>query len=104
MIAENIVFNYLYKKYWQTLGFYRGEDSEIDFVYIDKEKTYLMQVTYTDEINNREELALIKNQDKFTNPKNIIITKNTYEEKSFKAKDGKNIKIKYIPLWYLLLC
>ncbi len=103
-VAENIVFNYLYKKYWQTIGFYRERDSEIDFVYISEDKTCLVQVTYTDEINKREELALLKNQDKFKNPKNMIITKSTYTEKSFKGKDGKNIKIRYIPLWCFLLC
>ncbi|MCL5985459.1 MAG: ATP-binding protein [Actinobacteria bacterium] len=98
VIAENIIFNYLNYKFGKTLGYYRDTNSEIDFIYFDEQSTYLTQVTFTDDINKRATAAIIRNQHKFTNPKNIIITKNIYEEKNI---DG--IRFSFIPLWYYLL-
>ena len=97
-MAENLVFNYLNENFRQTLGYYRDPKSEIDFIFLEQDKTILIQVTYTDDINGREEKSLLLNQNKFTNPRNYIITKDI-----FTVKDFSGVKINYIPMWYFLI-
>lgn len=97
-MAENLVYNYLSEYFKETLGYYRDAGSEIDFIFIYRNKTILLQVTFTDDIDKREEKALLLHQDKFKNPVNLIITKDTYSSRSF---DGTSIA--YVPLWYFLI-
>ena len=46
---------------------FRNIKSEIGFIFIMEDKTILMQVTYTNEIDKREEYLCLSNQDKFKN-------------------------------------
>lgn len=97
-IAENLVFNYLCEFFKETLGYFRDTKSEIDFVFIANDRTILLQVTFTNEIDKREEKSLLLNQDKFKSPKNLIITRDLYSVKSL-----GDVEILYVPLWYFLI-
>src|SRR3989344_3654463 len=93
-LAENLVFLDLRKKeeepyYWKNKG-------EVDFVIKNKDNSLTaINVSYTDEIEEREISSLIEFKKKFSKTKELVLlTKDT-------EKIEKNIK--YIPLWKWLL-
>ena len=93
-LAENLVCIELirreeYPYYWQNKG-------EVDFITKENNKLTAINVSYTDEINEREIKSLIEFKDKFKNKVKdlIIITKNLEKKES---------NINYIPLWKWLL-
>jgi uncharacterized protein len=93
-IAENSVFIQLKKQekeifYWKNKG-------EIDFIVKNKDQTLTaINVSYTNEIPEREINSLLEFKKKFKKTKELIIlTKDT---------EKKENEIKYIPLWKWLL-
>ncbi len=94
-LAENLVFIELKRRdkdvyYWKNKG-------EVDFIIKNKDQTLTaINVTYSDEINERELKALNEFKDGFKSKVKelIILTKDTEQK-----KDG----IKFIPLWKWLL-
>jgi len=99
-LAENLVFIELKRKeqevyYWQS-----ERKEEVDFIIKNKDNTITaINVTYVDEINEREISSLLKFQEKFKKTEEmIILTKET--EKTEKIEDKT---IKFIPLWKWLL-
>lgn len=99
-LAENLVFIELKRKeqevyYWQS-----ERKEEVDFIIKNKDNTITaINVTYVDEINEREISSLLKFQEKFKKTEEmIILTKET--EKTEKIE---NKTIKFIPLWKWLL-
>ena len=99
-LAENLVFIELKKReqevyYWQS-----ERKEEVDFIIKNKDNTLTaINVTYTDEIDDREIKALLKFKDKFKKTKDmIIITKD-----KDKTEDIEGKTIKFIPFWKWLL-
>jgi len=99
-LAENLVFIELKRReqevyYWQS-----ERKEEVDFIIKNKDNTLTaINVTYVDEINEREINSLLKFQEKFKKIEEmIILTKDT--EKTEKIE---NKTIKFIPLWKWLL-
>lgn len=93
-LAENTVFIELKRRnkepyYWKNKG-------EVDFIIKKKDQTITaINVTYTDEINEREIKSLIEFKEKFKKTNQLIIlTKNTEKQEK---------EIHYIPLWKWLL-
>jgi len=99
-LAENLVFIELKRKdkevyYWQS-----ERKEEVDFIVKNKDNSLTaINVSYTDEIEEREINALLKFKEKFKKTKDmIIITKNTEKQEKIENKT-----IKFIPLWKWLL-
>jgi len=102
-LAENLVFVELKGKkkdiyYWKNHG-------EVDFVVKNKDNSLsAINVSYTDEINEREINGLLEFKREFSKTKElIIITKNIQELKNTNKKDVELKDIKFIPLWKWLL-
>ncbi len=93
-LVENLVFLELKREnkdiyYWKNKG-------EVDFVLKEKDQSLTaMNVSYTDEIDEREEKALLEFKQSFKKTKQFIIITKEMEKKE------KNIK--FIPLWKWLL-
>jgi len=92
-LAENLVLIEL-KRRNKDVYFWKGK-KEVDFVIREEGKLTAINVTYTNEISNREKEGLLDFKEKYTKVNLIIITKEL--EKT--DEDG----IKYIPLWKWLL-
>lgn len=95
-LAENLVFVEL-KRSGSDIYYWRSKkDTEVDFVIKNKDNSLsAINVTYTDEISEREINPLSEFKKTFEKTKDLIVlTKNTEKE-----EDG----IKYIPLWKFLL-
>jgi len=95
-LAENLVFVELKRKdesvyYWKS-----AKQREVDFVIKNRDQSLTaINVTYSDEIEEREMKSLIEFKENFERTKKlIIITKDTEKE---------NKGIKFIPLWKWLL-
>ncbi len=93
-LAENIVFVGLKRRskdvyYWKNKG-------EVDFIIKDSDNALsAINVSYTDEIEERETKALLEFKKEFKKTKElVVITKNT---------EKKERGIKFIPLWKWLL-
>lgn len=93
-LAENLVFIELKRRenevyYWQGKG-------EVDFVVKNKDNSLTaINVTYTDDINDRETEALIEFKKDFRKTKELILLTRDTEKK----QQG----IRFIPLWKYLL-
>jgi len=93
-LAENLVFIELKRRgkeayYWQSKG-------EVDFVVKNRDNSLTaINVTYTDEINDRETKALLEFKKEFKKTKELILLTRDTE----KRQQG----IKFIPLWKWLL-
>ena len=92
-LAENLVLIEL-KRRNKDVFFWRGK-REVDFVVREESKLTAINVTYTNEISNREKEGLLDFKEKYTNVNLVIITKEL--EKT--GEDG----IEFIPLWKWLL-
>ena len=93
-LAENLVFIELKRRnqqpyYWKNKG-------EVDFVIKNKDQSLTaINITFTDEISEREIKSLLDFKDKFKKTsKLILITKNTEKQEK---------EISYVPLWKWLL-
>ncbi len=93
-LAENLVFIELKRRgkeayYWQSKG-------EVDFIVKNKDNSLTaINVTYADEINDRETKALIEFKKEFKKTKELILLTRDTE----KRQQG----IRFIPLWKYLL-
>lgn len=95
-LSENLVFFELNRRdkrayYWKSQN-----EREVDFIVKNKDQSLTaINVTYTDEIEDREIVSLLEFKEKFQKTKElIIITRNT---------EKKEKGIIYIPLWKWLL-
>ncbi|MEK7169103.1 MAG: ATP-binding protein [Patescibacteria group bacterium] len=93
--AENMVYIEL-KKQNPAIYYWKGK-REIDFVTMNPKLTFY-NVSYTNEINEREITGLIEGLKEFNADYGIILTKNYSDTKNI---DGK--KIEFIPLWLWLI-
>jgi len=95
-LAENLAFIKLKRKNKDIYYYKNPEQEEIDFVIKNKDQSLtIINVSYTDSINNRETKVLLEFKQKFKKTKELIIlTKNT---------EKKEKGIKFIPLWKYLL-
>ncbi|MBT5023439.1 ATP-binding protein [Candidatus Woesearchaeota archaeon] len=93
-LAENLVWIELNRR--EKDIYYWKEKGEVDFVIKNKDNSLVaINVSYTNEINERETNALIEFKKKFNKTNELIlITKDT---------EKTNDSIKYIPLWKWLL-
>ena len=92
-LAENIVLIEL-KRRGKEVYFWKGK-REIDFIVREESSLTAMNITYTNEISNREKEGLLEFKEKYTNVNLVIITKEV-------EKTDEN-GIKYIPLWKWLI-
>lgn len=100
-LAENLVYLNLRKQQKEVFYWKNKKQEEIDFIVKNLDNTLTaINVTYTDEINEREIKPLVDLKKSFHKSKIelIIITKNMEKEELIE----KN-KIKFIPLWKWLL-
>lgn len=99
-LAENLVFLELRRKEKDIYYWKNTKQEEVDFIIKNKDNTLsAINVSYSDDIEEREIKALLKFMKEFKKTKErVIITKNTEKEEKV---DG--IKIKFIPLWRWLL-
>ncbi len=93
-LAENLVFVELKRR--EENIYYWKEKGEVDFIVKNNNQTLTaINISYTDEINERETRSLTEFKNKFKKTEELIlITKNT-------KKQEKGIK--FIPLWQWLL-
>lgn len=97
--AENITFLEL-KKHYPVVYYWQGK-KEVDFVAMDPKKDptiALYNVSYTDEINEREVDGLVEGLNEFGLKKGTILTRNCFDKKRIDKKS-----IEFIPLWAWLL-
>lgn len=94
-LFENIVFIELRRR--QAEAYYWADANEVDFVIKNGDNSLTaMNVTYGDEIPERETKALIQFREKFkSNAKELLVLTKEIEQE----KDG----IKYVPIWKWLL-
>ncbi len=95
-LAENLVFLELKRRnkepyYWKNKG-------EVDFVIKDRDSSLTaINVSYTDEVDERETKALLEFADEFPQKvKELLLLTKDLE----KTEDG----IKFLPLWKWLTC
>ncbi|MCD4691707.1 MAG: ATP-binding protein, partial [Calditrichales bacterium] len=93
-MAENLVFLHL-KHNWKQEVFFWKDKIEIDFVL---NNGFPINVTFTDNIPEREFEGLIYYLEKHNLKQGILVTKNLFER-----LEENNHTIHYIPLWRFLL-
>ena len=93
-LAENLVFLELRRRGCDI--YYWRDKSEVDFIVKNRDQTLTaVNVSHTDDIEEREAKSLLEFKEKFPKTKELLVlTKDT------EKKEGK---IKYIPLWKWLL-
>jgi predicted AAA+ superfamily ATPase len=99
--AENVVFTHL-RKMSKNINFWADEKSgkEIDFIVKKKDKYLLCNVSYTDELPEREFQAfpLFLKLSKMKNYECLVVSKGKFSTQIY-----DNITINTIPLWLFLL-
>ncbi len=99
--AENVVFTHL-RKISKNINFWTDEKSgkEIDFIVKKKDKYLLCNVTYTDNLPERElqPFSLFIKASKIKNYECIVVSRSEYSTRVY-----DDIEIKIIPLWLFLL-
>jgi len=99
--AENIVFTHL-RKMSKNINFWADEKSgkEIDFIVKKKNGYLLINVSYTDELPEREfqSFSLFLKSAKMKNYECIVVSRGKYS-----TQFHDNITIKTVPLWLFLL-
>jgi predicted AAA+ superfamily ATPase len=93
--AENMVYMELAKNN-AAIHYWKGE-KEVDFVVFNPDLS-LVNVSYTDQINDRELESLAEALKEFNLKKGVLLTKNSF---STKEVDGKMIEL--VPLWAWLI-
>ncbi len=100
-LLENLVFNWLYRKYWDVYYFF--ENKEVDFIIFDWKKiNQAIQVCYNlddEETFEREIAGLEVLNKKFEVENNFILTFS--DEGEYKLKSWNTVRI--IPTWKYLL-
>ena len=92
-LSENIVLIEL-KRRNKDVYFWKGK-KEVDFIIREENKLTAINVTYTDNIPNREKKGLLEFKEKYKNVDLVIITK--------ELETTDENKIHYTPLWKWLL-
>lgn len=99
--AENVVFTHL-RKVSKTINFWADEKSgkEIDFIVKKKDKYLLCNVSYTDELPEREfqAFSLFLKSSKMKNYECLVVSRGKYSTQVY-----DNVTIKTVPLWLFLL-
>jgi hypothetical protein len=93
--AENVVYMEL-KKQIAAIHYWKGK-REVDFVTMNPNLSFY-NVSYTDELHERELDGLVEGLNEFDVEQGTILTRNLFETKEF---DGK--KIECVPLWAWLI-
>lgn len=93
--AENLVYMEL-KKNNVAINYWTGK-KEVDFVVFNPDIS-LYNVSYTNDLHDREVGALLEGMESFKLNKGIILTKNYFEKKKVEGKT-----IEFIPLWVWLI-
>lgn len=94
-LAENVVFMELKKKNI-AIYYWKGK-KEVDFV-IQNGEVKLFNVSYTDELHEREFAGIVEGMQEFNLEKAVILTKNYFDTKQI---EGKTIEC--VPLWAWLI-
>lgn len=93
--AENMVFMEL-KKNNVAIHYWKGK-KEVDFM-VRNGELKLFNVSYADELHERELAGMLEGLQEFNLDKGIILTKNYFDTKEVESKT-----IEYIPLWVWLI-
>lgn len=97
--AENIVYLELMKNH-PSVYYWRGKQ-EVDFVVLDprqEAKLTLYNVSYADELHEREIKGLVEGLKEFKLDRGVVLTKNYFDIKTIEG-----ITIEFIPLWSWLI-
>lgn len=98
-LVENLVVTLLNAKFfWRTPQKY-----EVDIILEDKEGIIPLEVKYTKDTATKDVKNLLRFCSKFYAKEAILLTKDKLSESEFKLKNGKKIKIRFIPAWMFLL-
>lgn len=95
-IVENVVYLELLRRHREI--YYWKEKGEVDFVIKEPDGLTAIQVSYTNNINEREFKSLLEFNKKYGAKDILLITDDT-----FKTEFYENVKIQLIPLWLFLL-
>ena len=95
-LAENLVFLELRRRGEEMYYWKNKKQDEVDFIIKNKDNSLTaINVTYTNEISERETKAILNFKKKFKKTKKLMIVT--------KDADKKENGIEYVPLWKLLL-
>lgn len=98
-LVENLIVAELDAKFfWRTPQKY-----EVDIILEEKGDIIPIEVKYMKNIAANEVKNLLRFCEKFNAKKAVMVTKDKLGENEFKLKNGKKIKIEFIPAWMFLL-
>ena len=98
-LVENLIATSLNTKFfWRTPQKY-----EVDIILVEKERIIPLEIKYKENITNKDIKNILRFCEKFAVEKALIATKNELCERKFDLRNGKNLKIMFIPAWKLLL-
>ncbi len=96
--AERTLFDYLYKKYSDSIYFYYDNKVEVDFILKYQDRLELIESKYINDISEFNPKSLLKAMKSLDVTNATVITESVEEELVFDEK-----KIIFIPLWKVLV-
>lgn len=98
-LVENlIILSVNAKFFWRTPQKY-----EVDIILNEKGKIIPIEVKYKENITNKDLKNLLRFCEKYYVEEALVTTKNILSESKFELKNGKKLKIKFIPVWKFLI-
>ena len=98
-LIENLIVIFVNTKFfWRTPQKY-----EVDIVLKEKDGIIPIEVKYKNNIMKKDIKNLLRFCEKFDVKKALMITKDKLSEENFTLKDGKKLRIKFIPAYLFLL-
>ncbi len=97
-VAEQTLFDFLYKKYNESLYFYYYDGIEIDFLIKDADGIQLIESKYINDVEEFDSKLLVKAMETLKVSKAVVITESLENTIEFSNKS-----IEYIPLWKYIL-
>lgn len=98
LIENLVVISVDAKFFWRTPQKY-----EVDIILYKKGKIVPIEVKYKENITNKDLKNLFRFCEKFNVEEALLLTKDEFSESKFELKNGKNLKIQFIPVWRFLL-
>lgn len=96
--AERSLFDYLYKKYPDSIYFYYDNKVEVDFILKFQEEIRLIESKYINNISDFDPKSLLKAMKLLNVMDAIVVTESVEDELVIDKK-----KIRFIPLWEVLV-
>lgn len=97
-LLESVVARELLEKEGAEIYYFRNFN-EVDFILKEKQELIPIEVKNKDELKSQDFKSLLYFMEKFKVRKGILLSRETFEERSY----GQGLKIKILPTWYWLL-